>query len=555
MKGIQNTVTGSFNSIISNNRRFVVPKFQRDYSWQSEQWDDLWQDIETMIEENDDHYMGYLVLQTDDEKNYYVIDGQQRFTTIILLILAAIKCIKKLVDQEIEVEKNQQRIDTLTNTYVGKIDPVTLEYDNILELNRNNDPYFRDYIVKLGELRVRNLKNTERLMRQCFNFYEQKLTGAYRSGQDYAAFIQKVVDGLNFTLIQVNDELNAFRVFETLNARGVQLSSADLLKNYLFSLVDRNRQHPSHIDALERKWAQLTDNIKEEKLPEFLRYYWNVSHKRIKASEVFKTIRRSIVDDKQVFILVDEMIRFSDVYMALANWNDEMWTDDDIKEDIKLLNLFRLKQPYSMLMAAKVYLPIAQFKQLLKKVIAICFRYNVICDRNPNDQDIPFNNLALLISSEGRIDFSLLQSIIIDDAEFKSAFSEKSFPYTSHNAKVIRYILGKIEHFKGATILVSFDDDNASVEHIFPQDAAEEWGISEEDASRMVFRLGNTCLLERKFNRDIQDASFSLKKEVYAKSSYYYAKYISNNYEYWNEQTIVRLQKEMSSVAVSIWKV
>ena len=253
MKGIQNTVTGNFSSIISNSRRFFVPKFQRDYSWNNEQWDDLWQDIETMIEERDEHYMGYLVLQTKDEKIYYIIDGQQRFTTVLLLIYAAIKCIERLIDQEIDVEDNNRRCESLKSLYIGKEDPVTLDYDNLLTLNRNNNSYFCDYILKLGDLKARNLTATEKLMRSCFEFYEQKLIGKFNSGMEYASFIQTVADGLHFTQIVVNDEMNAFRVFETLNARGVQLSSADLLKNYLFSKVDSATTHSSRIETLERK--------------------------------------------------------------------------------------------------------------------------------------------------------------------------------------------------------------------------------------------------------------------------------------------------------------
>lgn len=555
MKGIQNTSTGSFGSIISNNRRFFVPKFQRDYSWDSEQWDDLWQDIETMIEENDDHYMGYLVLQTSDEKNYYVIDGQQRFTTIILLILAAIKNIQKLINQGQEVEDNMRRIDTLKKTYIGNENPVTLEYDSLLELNRNNEPYFRDYIVKLDVLSARNLKNTEKLMKRCFEFYEQKLNASSYDGQGYAAFIQRVVDGLFFTLIEVNDEMNAFRVFETLNARGVQLSSSDLLKNYLFSVVDREMSHQSYIDTLERKWSKLTDNIKAEKLPEFLRYYWNAQHKRIKANEVFKTIRKNVKTATEVFRLVDEMVKYSEIYMALTDASDEMWIDPAVRENVSLLNLFNLKQPYSLLMAAKMSLNDDQFRDLLRTVIVICFRYNVIGDRNPNDQDIPFNNMSILISSEGRVDYSILTPIIVNDAEFKGAFSEKSFPYSSRNAKVVRYILGKIEHFKGSHQLVSFSDENASIEHVLPQDPGTEWNIDEDKAQRFVFRLGNTCLLERKLNRDLQNVGFSVKKEVYNTSNYYYAKRIASEYEEWTTQSIINLQKEMANAAVSIWQI
>lgn len=555
MKGIQNTVTSNFSSIVSNNRRFIVPRFQRDYSWDVEQWDDLWQDIETMREEHDEHYMGYLVLQTNDEKTYYIIDGQQRFTTILLLIYAAIKSIEKQIAKGVDVEDNKRRCETLKTLYIGKEDPVSLDYDNLLTLNRNNNPYFCDYILKLGDLKVRNLTATEKLMRNCFEYFEQKLSGKFGDGKEYASFIQSVADGLYFTQIVVNDEMNAFRVFETLNARGVQLSSADLLKNYLFSKVDSETTHNSRIDTLERKWGVLTDNIKAEKLPEFLRYYWNMQHKTIRANAVYKTIRQEIKEDKQVFVLLDDLIVFSDIYMALTDENDEMWTDPEVKENIALLNLFRLKQPFSLLMAAKYYLSDNDFKRVLKTVILMCFRYNVICDRNPNDQDTPFNLLAQSISLNQVVDFGLLSSIKVDDAEFKSAFNEKVFPYNSRNAKVIKYILGKIERFKGLTRVVRFDDDSVSIEHVYPQNPSDDWDLDESKMQRFVFRLGNMCLLEKGLNRDLQNAGFAEKVAVYQGSSFYYARKIANEYTDWSESAIVNLQAELANAAVSIWRI
>lgn len=555
MKGIQNTITGNFSSIISNNRRFIVPKFQRDYSWNNEQWDDLWQDIVTMIEEHDEHYMGYLVLQTQDDKCFYIIDGQQRFTTVLLLIYAAIKCVEKLIAQGSDVEDNLRRCESLKLLYIGKEDPVSLDYDNLLTLNRNNNSYFCDYILKLGELKARNLTATEKLMRSCFEYYEQKLAGKYSSGKEYASFIQTVADGLHFTQIVVNDEMNAFRVFETLNARGVQLSSADLLKNYLFSKVDSDTTHSSRIDTLERKWSKLTDNIKAEKLPEFLRYYWNMQHKTIRASAVYKTIRQEIKEDKQVFLLLDDLISYSDIYMALTDENDEIWTDSEIKENIALLNLFRLKQPFSLLMAAKKNLSQNEFKRVLKTVIMMCFRYNVICDRNPNDQESPFNALAQYISQNKMVDLDKLSSIMVDDNEFKSSFKEKTFPYNSRNAKVVKYILGKIERFKGSTQSVRFDDENISVEHIYPQNPTEEWELDESKMQRFVFRLGNMCLLEKGLNRDIQNSVFADKVSVYLTSSCYYAKKIASDYTEWNDNAIIKLQNEMANAAVSIWRI
>lgn len=555
MKGIQNTITGNFSSIISNNRRFVVPKFQRDYSWDTEQWDDLWQDIETMVNEHDEHYMGYLVLQTNDNKCYNIIDGQQRFTTVLLLVYAAIKCIETLIQQGVDEEENLRRVKNLKLLYMGKEDPVTLMYDNLLTLNRNNNPYFSDYILKLSDLRTRNLTTTEKLMKRCFEYYEGRLAGKYNDGKAYASFIQNVADGLYFTQIVVSDEMNAFRVFETLNARGVQLSSADLLKNYLFSKVDGELTHSSRIDTLERKWSQLTDNIKAEKLPEFLRYYWNIQHKSIRSKLVYKTIRDEIKEDKQVFVLLDDLLRFSDIYMALTDATDDMWTDTEVRENIDLLNLFRLKQPYSLLMSAKAFLDDAGFKNVLKRVITICFRYNVIGDRNPNDQESPFNQLAQYISRERKVDFTLLDSIMVNDDEFKTSFAEKSFPYSSRNVQIMRYILGKIEFFKGSPRLVKYNDDSASIEHIYPQNPSDAWDLDESKMQRFMYRLGNICLLEKNLNRDIQNGDFQNKKVVFEKSAFFYAKKIAQDFEVWDEKSIVRLQQELANAAVSIWRI
>lgn len=553
MKGIQNTSTNNFSSIIGNNRKFIVPKFQRDYSWGVEQWDDLWQDILTMIDEEEDHYMGYLVLQTNDDKSFHIIDGQQRFTTVTILILASIKCIKTFVENGVESEDNQQRIDSLLHTYIGNKDSVTLVYDNILVLNRNNDAYFRDYIVKLEELRVRNLKVSEKLMKQCFEFFEQRLRGRYGSGKDYARFIQTVVDRLYFTQIVVNDEMNAFRVFETLNARGVQLSSSDLLKNYLFSLVDKNSSHPSRIETLEEKWAKLTDNIKSEKLPEFLRYYWNTGHKSIRANALFKTVRKNVTTDQTVFKLVDDLYRYSDVYMALTDSNDALWQDAEVKRCVALLNIFRLKQPFPVLMAAKLNLPDSDFKKLFKNILNLCFRYNVICDRNPNDQDGPFNMLAMLIKKEKRVDYQLLLPIAVDDKVFENSFSDKSFPYTSRNVKIVRYILATLEKHNGSTQDVSFIDEDATIEHIMPQNAEDEWNVDGDKQRQLVFRIGNTCLLEKKLNMAIKNSSFQEKVKEYAKSSYLDARTIASKNS-WTENDIISRQSKMARLAVNVWK-
>ncbi len=556
MIGIQDSTTNHFGSLIRSGGKYIIPKFQRDYSWDVEQWDDLWQDIESMIAESGDHYMGYLVLQSLKGKDCQIIDGQQRFTTISILILAVIKSIQKLVDRGIEVDENEKRIKTLKDTYIGNIDPVTLEYDNILVLNRNNDAYYKEYIVKLGELKIRNTSYTEKLMRKCFEWYENKLADKFSTGRDYAEFITTVVDNLFFTIIRVNNEMNAFRVFETLNARGVQLSSADLLKNYLFSLVDNKAQGSDRIGTLEEKWSSLTKNIQAEKLPDFIRYFWNSKNKTVRSNELFKAIRENIKTEQQVFTLVNEMISYSDVFMALRNPADELWQGNkEITDNIELLNMFNLKQPYSVLMAAYKCLDNSSFTKLLDDIVVLGFRYSVICGKNPNDIERVYNSIAVQISGTKSYSRNAMKSIYVEDPEFITAFDQKSMVDNSRNTRIIKYILGKLERFKGGLREVNADSELDTIEHILPQNPGLEWGDDNYDFDSLIYRLGNMCLLEKKYNKDLQNTSFDKKKVVYQQSSFVTTNSIPAEYSIWDRNTINKRQQQMGKYAKSIWKI
>ena len=109
MKGIIATSSMTYRQIMGNGIKYEIPKFQRDYTWETEHWDDLWQDVLQLVSnEETEHYMGYLVLQTTDNKNYQIIDGQQRLTTMSIIILAVLKCLEDLVKSDIEKENNQK---------------------------------------------------------------------------------------------------------------------------------------------------------------------------------------------------------------------------------------------------------------------------------------------------------------------------------------------------------------------------------------------------------------------------------------------------------------
>ena len=219
-----NTTNATFRQLLGNGLSYHVPPFQRDYSWGEDEWDDLWQDIVALFEEDGEpaHYMGYLVLQSSDNKHFDIIDGQQRLTTISVMILAGLSYLEDLIKANLDADKNRIRKQNFQNSYIGYVDPVSLIPRSKLELNRHNNRFYQTYLVPLEKIPQRGLNASEHQLRKVFGWFKDRLKARLGSqpdsGQNFAAFIDALVDKLFFTVITVTDELNAFKVFETLNA-------------------------------------------------------------------------------------------------------------------------------------------------------------------------------------------------------------------------------------------------------------------------------------------------------------------------------------------------
>ena len=553
MQGIKNTTQEQFVRLMSNGFHYEVPKYQRDYSWDKEQWSDLWYDLMQMIEEKDSHYMGYLVLQTSDDINFKIIDGQQRITTICILILAVINYLKKIQCSEDEKKLNEQRANTLLTTYIGNIDMITLTSVNKLVLNRNNNHFYKTYLSSLQEAPKRGLNASERLMKNAFDTFSSYLKEQYKNAEELISFVENIVNNLFFTVITVTDELNAFKVFETLNARGVQLSSSDLLKNYLFSVA--NEQHQTKLDELEDLWAEVSDILKETQVSDFLRIYWNSNHKTIRKNQLYKTIRDEIKTSEQSFSLLRDMRKKADIYMALKSSEDELWRNNkDIRENLELLRLFNVTQPMSLLISAYSNLSLKEFDSLLSKIVIISFRYNIICGKNPNEQEVLYNKLALDIelNKTYNINDLLNSGIYVKDAEFEQTFTYKEFVYNSRNNQIAKYILCKLEKFEyGLTV----DRDDTTLEHILPDNPDESWEWDDSAIQQYKYRLGNMALLEKGKNSDLGNASYLEKKDVYSKSSIPSTKKIGDTVNEWSESIITTRQQKMAKIAKGIWQI
>lgn len=559
-----NTANQTFRQLLGNGLAYHVPRFQRDYSWTQDEWEDLWQDIlETLRPDGEPaHYMGYLVLQSQDNRTFDVIDGQQRLTTLSLLVLAVLKNMQELVDAGIEAEANRLRIDQLRQSYIGYLDPVTLVPRTKLSLNRNNDAYYRDYLVPLQQLPQRGLRASEHLLRKAFEWLVRQVRNEYataRSGAELAKFLDELSDKLFFTVITVTDELNAFKVFETLNARGVRLSPTDLLKNYLFSVVYRESHHSQEIETLERRWESMVGRLGGESFPDFLRTHWNSRHRFVREADLFKIIRAETPDKRRVFDLLREMEQDIDVYVALSSPEDSLWTEEQ-RRYVGELRMFSVRQPWPLLLAAFRSFDAQGFTELLRSCSVISLRYNVISGLITNEQERTYNSVAQKIAA-GEISspaqaIRALAPIYVADEAFRQSFATKVLRTTSpRNKRIARYLLYTLEaHFTNREY--DLDSPRYSLEHVLPENPGDNWPqFSDEQADAAVYRLGNFAMLESNANRDLGNRPFAEKRPIYAQSSFELTRRIAQDNEEWTLERLAERQRWMAKQATGIWRI
>lgn len=560
------TENNTFRKLIANGLTYRIPRFQRDYSWSNEEWEDLWLDLLGTLKAEGEtaHYMGYLVLQSSDDRTFEVIDGQQRLTTISIIVLAVLKNIQRLVDAGNEADANKRRIDQIRQTYVGYLDPVTLVALPKLRLNRNNNHYFQTYLVPLGPLPQRGFRASEHLLRKAFQWFDKQVAVYLKSdtgqeGMRLAKLIEDISDHLFFTVITVSDELNAYKVFETLNSRGVRLSATDLLKNYLFSVLDRGGDTDHEMRNLEDRWEKMVDRLQSENFPDFLRVHWNSRRGFSRQADLFKTIRAEVATREAVFQLLREMEEDLDAYLALSSPEPSEWSQED-KYFASVLKIFRVRQPFPLLLAAKRMFDASDFTGMLRATVMISMRFNVIGSNSTAEQERKYNDVAERVtkrdlSTLGSV-LQALSSIYPNDTTFRRAFADKTIRTTdSRNNRVVRFILCALEkHLSGQDY--SFTSDAFNIEHVLPQNAPDGWGgFGNDDRDALVYRLGNMTLLREGVNRDLGTMEYDQKRQVYQQSGFAMTQKLANDNATWTPEQIAAHQNWMSNQATALWRI
>ena len=274
----------------------AVPQFQRDFSWDREKVEQLWRDTWSAIEDGSETYfLGSIVIKNSGSMAHAeVIDGQQRLTTLSLLLCALRDAAKAYNDTG--------RATTIDISYLCQ--GMYLDEDEPrrpkLTPNQTNRQFYEERILNNPDVvalqeacRSRREDKSNKLMAQAYLYFREQIKSRVESGTGIAEIYKQLITAIDARLqvikIVVADDYDAYLLFETLNDRGLALSVADLLKNYLFSHAENRLQD------VQDNWQIMQSFLQNIETKRFLRHHWLSKFGVVRDKDLFKRNGRSIL--------------------------------------------------------------------------------------------------------------------------------------------------------------------------------------------------------------------------------------------------------------------
>ena len=263
--------------IIQGDKQYIVPLFQRPYSWKKSQWEALWNDIiELCTTENPrPHFMGSIVTMPtsaipEGVSKYLLIDGQQRLTTIFILLCALRDKSKDSNNQLAEELHNKFLINQYQkDPEIYKLQPTQANRESFYILI-NNEDNINDAIIKTKEKKCK--------IQECYSFFEKKIR---QSNLDFGLLKTIISSYLSVVSVVLSTDDNPYLVFESLNANGEPLTQDDLIRNYFFLRISTDNQK----SAYDKYWLPMQETLNDN-LTEFIRHYLTKSGAEVRENDI-----------------------------------------------------------------------------------------------------------------------------------------------------------------------------------------------------------------------------------------------------------------------------
>ncbi|PRY94333.1 DUF262 domain-containing protein [Donghicola tyrosinivorans] len=536
-----------------------IPPHQRDYAWTEEEVEQLFSDIEAAYRGSSEYFLGTIVAIEDKSTGgLSVVDGQQRMTTTYLLLTA----IRDYLDKN---EIGKEISISLQNSYLFSSDRRE-GFKQRLSLNTDDRAYFKKLTSKNSEEHwpPKESRTSHRLLKSAYFLAEKRVQGIAKSvtGVDAPETLNNWIDYLERSaqviLLRAHDQARAFKMFETLNDRGLRTSQADLVKSYLFGLSDRK------IGEAQSKWSNMLENLRElgddDPQVSFLRHYLIAFSGFVRADGVYEAIQTRFKNEGTSLSFLTSLAETSRTYTATFNSENEYWDSysASARKYLKDFNFFDLKPMRPLLLAISTKFSQKEFEKSIRYLTSLSLRLVLSARTRSGSNEQAFADAAIKIT---RDEISKHQELV--DSLKKIFVTDKDFYEVFANAKVsksalARYILRELEHTaspkKGEAEWVNTDPQQITLEHILPKTRPiSGWEKFDADLhAENKTRLGNLCLLKRSENNEMPNDSFATKRPFFEKSSLVVTAALAE-YESWSPEVIDERQRSMAELALKTW--
>ncbi|KKL02482.1 DUF262 domain-containing protein [Rheinheimera mesophila] len=562
----------SIDSQLSDFDQIKVPLYQRSYSWEEEYVETFWTDVSQSINEaRNKYFIGPIITKRISEKSVELIDGQQRLTTSLVL-LSVIRRILSLEMKDNNCEDIRELHSSLKQRFFKRDAALKKKGNPIYQMNSENHSVFIDYVVndvdqKDVVKKISSLKKNDsnyKLLRAII-FLWRAVNDHIGNKFDYEklqGLAEFVLTGLSIINIRVNDESDAFLIFETINDRGRELDTMDLVKNIIFAKAG------SDFQVVQDNWIKMTALLGTlESYGDFLGQYWTSMYGVYQKSNLFKLIKDYVSKSSGRSLAFSESIyNAAKTYVNINNFDSDYWKEHDkqTKKDLETLRALSAKAINPILMAAIDSFDNDEIKKLIKYLKVFQFRYVIISESHTAKYSSAMSSIPPLIRS-GQLNKAIKVArklkdlgVYVSDYDFDIKFKS----YVAPSTKRAKYILSEIEEYiSGNEKIINESSSIVNIEHIMPQNLGAGWSlkalnIEKDDFDMWCNRLGNLCLAGNKINKEAKNYSFHKKKDIlFTKSNHLKTTQMVESYSEWNRQSIEQRQSDLSAWALNTWKI
>ncbi|WRA38379.1 DUF262 domain-containing protein [Helicobacter pylori] len=537
MKAIQSTVNDFF---ALPSTIFSIPVYQRNYTWEEENCEKLLQDIISISQNKKTHFMGsitYILHYIDDEKSlrklqeFVIIDGQQRVTTIMLLL--------KAIETKIQNEGIKKEIDGLLNLSGQKLRLKPIKSDKeAFDLVMQN----RSHEIQ-GVSHIRN--NYKFFTKELDNY----ISKGYRIEEIYGAFLRLKIVAIGLELGEDDPQV----VFESINATGVQLKGLDLIRNYL--MMGENSDRQKHL--YDTYWVPLENWLGEKDLNDFIKTYLRIYFEdRFKEGEreVYYTLKAHHRDNfpDNIQGLMSDMREYGRIYQIFLDRDHYFLERGDSQQlanlRLRIKDLVKIKfgvaKPF-ILRCARDFeegkLDYENFYEILQILTSYFVRRSVCGDSSPTLTRVLYSLYRQLgedVSADALKRYlgkSVGQMAFPNDDKIKAAFLVRN-AYAAN--QVCKFILLEIEKLSNAE---PPKEENLEVEHFYPKTPTQEWRDRVGDyftfEQDYLNNFGNLTLSGQ--NQKLGNKPYEAKIELMERrSSLHLNGYFTNNTHSWGIEEV-----------------